>query len=1087
MNAFTITRLGNRSGLEVQIQNGAIRRIAHGEVMINLFPGTIVEGGLTNIYLRILGENPKSTPLLVAGAQISWNGAGCTWRGEWDALTFEVRLVLAESSWFWDVAVENRGTTPVVCDLIHTQDVALAHEGAVRLNEYYVGHYVDHTPLNHPTLGAVVASRQNQSTGGRFPWLLLGSLGHAVGFATDALQFHGLQTRSGKLPEALAKGLPNARLQHEHSMVSLQEKPFTIGAHQKVSRGFFGLFEPDHAEASSQSDLAKVEQLLAPKPPAPTQGEPIYSATSLFGSVPLLEALECDEQSLGTFFSGPRLHLEHDQRLLSFFLETGAHVVLKAKELAVLRPHGHMLRTGNSLVPDESALTSTVWMNGVFHSMVTQGHVSINRLLSTCHGYLGFFRSHGQRVFVELDGHWQLLDTPSAFEIAENRCRWIYRHETGAISVTSSAMREQHLLDLEIRVLEGAAARFLITHHLALNGELREAAAPHVKIEGNTAWISASADSDVGRRFPNGGFILRMEQVERIGGDELLFADGQPHGTPFLCVMTGATSSVCLQIEGHLVEAAPAPADRLNSCLDIQSAQSPAPERLAQIFPWLVNNALVHYLCPRGLEQYSGGGWGTRDVCQGPVELLMAHGKFAPVRDILLRVFKQQNPDGDWPQWFMFFERERDIRPGDSHGDIVFWPVLALAQYLEATGDSSLLNETVPFFGSNESRSIQEHLDCALALIAKRVIPGTRLAAYGHGDWNDSLQPVQPEMRERLCSAWTVTLHYQSLRTLARAMKKIGQSKAALLESEAQEILEQFQSTLVADRVVAGLAYFRSEEPTLLLHPRDQETGLSYSLLPMIHAIINDMFSPEQAKEHLALIRAHLLGPDGARLFDRPLSYHGGRQRYFQRAESACYFGREIGLMYTHAHLRYCEALARSGQAEEFLEMLARVNPIGLRETVPAAALRQANCYYSSSDAMFPDRYAAAEEYEKAMRGEVPLEGGWRVYSSGAGIAVRLIKQCFLGLSERADALLLDPVVPGSLGGLKASVELYGAKVEIVYHAKQHGCGPEWVRLNDHPLEFQREENPYRSGGVRITGFSQLLERQINHLEIGLG
>ena len=46
-----------------------------------------------------------------------------------------------------------------------------------------------------------------------------------------------------------------------------------------------------------------------------------------------------------------------------------------------------------------------------------------------------------------------------------------------------------------------------------------------------------------------------------------------------------------------------------------------------------------------------------------------------------------------------------------------------------------MLNETVPFFGSNESRSIQEHLDCALALIAKRVIPGTRLAAYGHGDW----------------------------------------------------------------------------------------------------------------------------------------------------------------------------------------------------------------------------------------------------------------------------------------------------------------------------------------------------------------
>ena len=93
--------------------------------------------------------------------------------------------------------------------------------------------------------------------------------------------------------------------------------------------------------------------------------------------------------------------------------------------------------------------------------------------------------------------------------------------------------------------------------------------------------------------------------------------------------------------------------------------------RLAEIVPWYTHNALVHYLSPRGLEQYSGGGWGTRDVCQGPVEVLLALGREQPIRDLLLRVMAAQNPDGDWPQWFMFFERERDIRAGDSHGDIV--------------------------------------------------------------------------------------------------------------------------------------------------------------------------------------------------------------------------------------------------------------------------------------------------------------------------------------------------------------------------------------------------------------------------------
>ena len=142
---------------------------------------------------------------------------------------------------------------------------------------------------------------------------------------------------------------------------------------------------------------------------------------------------------------------------------------------------------------------------------------------------------------------------------------------------------------------------------------------------------------------------------------------------------------------------------RSRTCKSTRPRTSPlaaAADRAAEIFPWFIHNALVHYLSPRGLEQYSGGGWGTRDVCQGPVELLLALGRFEPIRDLLCRVFRQQNTDGDWPQWFMFFDRERNIRPGDSHGDIVYWPVLALAQYLSATGDAGLLDETLPFFHS---------------------------------------------------------------------------------------------------------------------------------------------------------------------------------------------------------------------------------------------------------------------------------------------------------------------------------------------------------------------------------------------------
>src|SRR5262245_12111826 len=187
---------------------------------------------------------------------------------------------------------------------------------------------------------------------------------------------------------------------------------------------------------------------------------------------------------------------------------------------------------------------------------------------------------------------------------------------------------------------------------------------------------------------------------------------------------------------------------------------------------------------------------------------------------------------------------------------------------------------------------------------------------------------------------------------------------------------------------IAGFSHFHDDgNVEYLLHPRDRSTGIHHRLLPMIHAIIADLLTPEQAAAHVALMRAHLLGADGARLFDNPAKYRGGPQEHFQRAESSTFFGREIGIMYTHAHLRYAEAMARWGDADAFFEALRRAHPIAIASVIATAAPRQANCYYSSSDAVVADRYEAASRYADVRAGRVSFEGGWRVYSSGAGIS----------------------------------------------------------------------------------------------------
>ncbi|MGH8175355.1 MAG: GH36-type glycosyl hydrolase domain-containing protein [Steroidobacter sp.] len=1090
-----VMRLDAASGLTAEFNaNGSIRRMDHGEIAVNLFVGNELEGGPANLWLRLrTGQTHLCVPLLGPRSPTRFqqhSDATLTGAGEMDGLRYSLVFALSAHApaWFWHVSIENTGDSREI-DVISAQDLALAPYGVVRLNEYYVSQYIDHTPLVHAARGGVIASRQNLAVQGRHPWCVMGSLRNAASFATDAMQVHGLATRAGETPIGIANGLPARRLQHEHSMVAIQDAPVRLERGERIALGFFGYLVANHPAATSVADLSRVDDALAlaeATPPAvdwsPTASS---AAATLFSNAPLLNAIDLSETEIITQFGAAHRHAERDEQgsLLSFFCGEDGHVVLRAKELRVQRPHGHLLRTGRRATPDEAALTSTTWMSGVFHSMLTQGHVSINRFLSTIRSYLGLFRSHGQRVFAEIDGEWRLFDTPSAFEMTPAACRWIYRHAAGALEVRSEAHTDPHEFSLRIEVLSGPRMRFLISHHIALNGDDGSLDGAAVwRREGDNVSVSPSPSSDLYRRFPQGSFLLEPDSdtlFERVGGDELLFLDGCSRQQSYICVITAPTSAAGLRIQGRLlpsVSVATGPSSR--SHLQItpppDSPHADSVRQLVDIAPWFTHNALIHYLAPRGLEQYSGGGWGTRDVCQGPVELLLSSGDTAPVRDLLLRVMSAQNPDGDWPQWFMFFERDRDIRAGDSHGDVVFWPILALAQYLIASGDATLLEERTPFFDARgedlaEHDTVWGHVERALHVIEGRVIGGAALPAYGHGDWNDSLQPADPAMRDHMCSAWTATLHRQTLVTLARAMRAIGRDGEALrFETQAGAVESDFQRLLVIDGVLAGYALFDAGAPRYLLHPRDEMSGVRYSSLAMIHAILENMFTPEQARTHLRLIDERLSGPDGVRLFDRPMPYRGGPQRMFQRAESATFFGREIGLMYMHAHLRYAQALAHVGDAGGFFRALCQANPIGLRNLVPEASLRQANCYYSSSDAAFADRYEASAGYERVARGEIALDGGWRVYSSGAGIAMSLIARRFLGVSQEHEALVIDPVMPAALSSLTASLTVYNRPIEIHYDVQGDGCGVSRVDVNGvrPPLDF--EENPYRKGAARI-------------------
>ena len=117
---------------------------------------------------------------------------------------------------------------------------------------------------------------------------------------------------------------------------------------------------------------------------------------------------------------------------------------------------------------------------------------------------------------------------------------------------------------------------------------------------------------------------------------------------------------------------------------------------------------------------------------------------------------------------------------------------------------------------------------------------------------------------------------------------------------------------------------------------------------------------------------------------------------------------------------------------------------------------------------MFADRYQAHEHYGQIALGEVELEGGWRIYSSGPGIALGLILRCLLGLRWERQRLLIDPVMPASLDGLRAQLLLAGHRFDLRYRVSGTGAGASALLLNGAALPFARGANRYRCAAAEV-------------------
>jgi 1,2-beta-oligoglucan phosphorylase len=1070
-NDLGLCRIANQSGLSLSaLPNGCVFAIEHGQergrTRINQVQGSPLDGGIARLYLRIRAAEPAVAEAVGPGAKISFGATDdrFTWGGTAGGLRHQVSLWLhpRHKLWLWRVEVANAGTQPVACDAILVQDVGLGDRGFLMNNEAYASQYIDHHVTRHPRCGWVVMSRQNLAQGGSHPWVAHGCFEGACGFGTDAMQLLGPHYRgTGEI--GLDSDLPSERLQHEVACPMIQSGVVTVEPGGQAAWTFFGLYEPDHAERSSDADLSRIDAALqAWSDFAASKAMLSAAVRSLLQDAPLVLARPLAQAEIAQRYP-ERLHEERaGGRLLSFFTPDGMHnrhVVLRDKERLVPRRHGTLLRTGQGMLQDETTLCATCWMQGVFAAQLTLGNTSFHKLFSVSRDPYNITRSSGLRILID-EGGWRLLGVPSAFEIGLSDCRWIYHLGERTVTVRTIAAGDEPAMQWRITV-EGRPCRFLVFGHVVL-GERELDHAGGIEIDAARKRFAFRPDpaSLWGQRYPQALYFMvtaTPRAIEAIGGDELLYVDGQPRGGAYVAMRTHATSEVGFTVVGSLAD--PGEAERLaakyEQRIDDAAILAPAarywekvtrglritgsaPEiaALDAICPWLAHNAMIHLTVARGLEQYTGAAWGTRDVCQGPVEFLLPLEHDEPVKEILRIVFAEQHElRGDWPQWFML-EPYAAIRDRHSHGDVIIWPLKALCDYIEATNDLAFLDESVAWRREDLARTerkdpVAAHVDKLLATVRERFIPNTHLIRYGEGDWNDSLQPADPKMRDWMVSSWTVALLFHQVTRYAEVVERAGRrDQANGLREFAAAVRGDFNRHLIRGGTVAGYALFEPgrEEPELLLHPSDTRTGLRYSLLPIKRSIMAGLFTKEQAQHHLRLIRDHLLFPDGVRLMDQPVAYHGGLEEVFRRAESSSFFGREIGLMYVHAHLRYGEAMAVLGEADALWEALQVANPISVTEHLAHASPRQRNTYFSSSDAAFPDRYQASAEWPRVKAGTIAVAGGWRIYSSGPGLYTNLLLSLALGIRRRFGERTVAPLLPRSLGRVTVEMVIDGRR-----------------------------------------------------------